>query len=129
MVKCRCGGSDNLGHAEACDVNGSDRAMNLKQLWSIIRGRQTNFRWMNASWTYYPNGDPVALPNPRTAPPLTAAQKAYGLLWQEISDRPRIHEARRALLASMTRAEQRDAIAWVKANHPLTEREILEKSP
>ncbi|HJU06470.1 MAG TPA: hypothetical protein VJ692_15085 [Nitrospiraceae bacterium] len=101
--------------------------MNLKQLWSIIRGRQTNFRWMQASWTYYANGDPVAIP--RTAQPLTAAQKAYGLLWQEISDRPRIHEARRTLLASMTKDEQRDAIAWVKAAYPLTEREILEKSP
>lgn len=33
--------------------------MNLKQLWSICRGQQTNFSWMNASWTYYPNGDPL----------------------------------------------------------------------
>lgn len=33
--------------------------MTLGQLWSIIRGRQTNFRWLNASWTYYPNGDPM----------------------------------------------------------------------
>jgi hypothetical protein len=33
--------------------------MNLKQLWSIIRGRRTNFSWMNASWTYYPDGDPL----------------------------------------------------------------------
>lgn len=60
---------------------------------------------------------------------LTPAQKAYGLLWQEISDRPRVHEARRLLLASMTKNEQRDAIAWVKQLSPLTEREILEKSP
>jgi hypothetical protein len=60
---------------------------------------------------------------------ITPVQKAYGLLWQEISDRPRIHEARRTLLASMTKDEQRDAIAWVKATYPLTEREILEKSP
>jgi hypothetical protein len=37
--------------------------MNLKQLWSIIRGHQTNFRCMNASMTYYPNGDPVASMN------------------------------------------------------------------
>jgi hypothetical protein len=29
----------------------------------------------------------------------------------------------------MTKDEQRDAIAWVKATYPLTEREILEKSP
>jgi len=33
--------------------------VNFKQLWSIMRGRQTNFRWANASWTYYPNGDPM----------------------------------------------------------------------
>lgn len=34
--------------------------MNLKQLWSIFRGRRTNFSWMNASWTYYPDGDPMS---------------------------------------------------------------------
>lgn len=33
--------------------------MNLAQLWSILCGRQTNFSWANASWTYYPNGDPM----------------------------------------------------------------------
>lgn len=60
---------------------------------------------------------------------LTPQQKAYALLWQEITDRPRIHEARRILLASMTKDEQRDAIAWVKQHSPLTDREILEKSP
>ena len=60
---------------------------------------------------------------------LTPTQKAYGLLWQEISDRPRVHQARRILLASMTKDEQRAAIAWVKQQSPLTDREILEKSP
>lgn len=60
---------------------------------------------------------------------LTPTQKAYALLWQEISDRPRIHQARRILLAAMTKDEQRDAIAWVKKTNPLTEREILENSP
>jgi len=34
--------------------------MNLKQIWSIVRGRQTNYRFLNASWTYYPNGDPMS---------------------------------------------------------------------
>jgi len=34
--------------------------MTVGQLWSIFRGRQTNFSWMNASWTYYPNGDPMS---------------------------------------------------------------------
>ncbi|HEY8751619.1 MAG TPA: hypothetical protein VIM11_26795 [Tepidisphaeraceae bacterium] len=33
--------------------------MTLKQLWSIIRGRRTNFSCANASWTYYPDGDPM----------------------------------------------------------------------
>lgn len=28
--------------------------MNLRQLWSIFRGRRINFSWMNASWTYDP---------------------------------------------------------------------------
>lgn len=60
---------------------------------------------------------------------MTPAQKAYALLWQEISDRPRIHEARRILLATLTKDEQRAAITWVKQRSPLTEREILEKSP
>ena len=60
---------------------------------------------------------------------LTPIQKAYGLLWQEISDRSRVHDARRILLAAMTRDEQRDAIAWVKQQSPLTDHEILEKSP
>lgn len=60
---------------------------------------------------------------------ITPVQKAYALLWQEISDRPRIHEARRILLAAMSKDEQRDAITWVKQQYPLTEREILEKMP
>ncbi|WP_291869734.1 hypothetical protein [Bradyrhizobium sp.] len=25
--------------------------MTIAQLWSIIRGRRTNYRWANASWT------------------------------------------------------------------------------
>lgn len=33
--------------------------MTFKQLWSIIRGRRTNFQCLNASWTYYPEGDPM----------------------------------------------------------------------
>ena len=36
--------------------------MNIKQIWSILRGRRTNFSWMNASWTYYPDGDPISKP-------------------------------------------------------------------
>ena len=60
---------------------------------------------------------------------LTPIQKAYGLLWQEISDRPRVHEARKILLETMTRAEQSEAIAWAKSRSPLSDREILEKSP
>jgi len=60
---------------------------------------------------------------------ITSLQKVYALLWQEISDRPRIHEARRILLVEMTKEEQRDAIAWVQQQYPLTEHEILEKCP
>lgn len=33
--------------------------MTFKQLWSIIRGRRTNYRFLNISWTYYPGGDPM----------------------------------------------------------------------
>jgi hypothetical protein len=33
--------------------------MNLRQLWSIIRGRRTNYRLFGISWTYYPDGDPL----------------------------------------------------------------------
>lgn len=60
---------------------------------------------------------------------LTPIQKAYALLWQELTDRPRVHEARKILLAAMTHGEQYDAIAWVKSYSPLTDNEILEKSP
>lgn len=28
--------------------------MTLKQFWSILRGRRTNFRCLNISWTYAP---------------------------------------------------------------------------
>lgn len=33
--------------------------MTLKQLWSIICGRRTNYRLFGISWTYYPGGDPM----------------------------------------------------------------------
>ena len=33
--------------------------MTIRQLWSILRGLRTDFSWMNASWTYYPDGDPM----------------------------------------------------------------------
>ena len=49
------------------DDNGKITHMNLKQLWQILRGRQTNFSWMHASWTYYPDGDPMGkINNPMT---------------------------------------------------------------
>lgn len=41
--------------------------MTLKQLWSILRGRRTDFRWANASWTYYPDGDPMGKPQAKSA--------------------------------------------------------------
>lgn len=43
--------------------------MTFKELWSILRGRQTNFRWANASLTYYPKGDPAGLPRACTCHP------------------------------------------------------------
>ena len=62
---------------------------------------------------------------------LTPAQKAYALLWREmrVSDRPYVRQARMRLLASLTHAEQRAAIAWVCALYPVTEHEILENGP
>lgn len=33
--------------------------MTLRQLWSIFRGRRTNYRLFGISWTYYPDGDPL----------------------------------------------------------------------
>lgn len=60
---------------------------------------------------------------------VTPIQKAYGLLWQETTAMRRVHIARRILLEAMTKDEQREAIAWVKQASPLTDREILEKSP
>lgn len=62
---------------------------------------------------------------------LTPAQIAYALLWRSmsVSDRPYVREARQILLASLTVAQQRAAIAWVQLRHPMTEHEILENAP
>lgn len=58
---------------------------------------------------------------------ISPTQRAYALLWRDMGPKSQeVREARAVLLASLTRDEQRDAIAWVQANHPITEREILE---
>lgn len=57
---------------------------------------------------------------------MTPVQKAYGLLWREmrVSDKPYVREARKILLASINHGEQSEAIAWVRAQYPMTEREL-----
>ena len=58
---------------------------------------------------------------------ISASQRAYALLWRDMGPKSQeVREARAVLLASLTKDEQREAIAWVQANHPITEREILE---
>lgn len=89
--------------------------MKIRELWLLLCNKPVKYRFANMSM--------------ENRTDLTANQKAYGLLWQEISDRPRVHQARSVLLASMTKDEQRAAIVWVKQQSPLTEGEILEKSP
>jgi hypothetical protein len=44
---------------------------------------------------------------------LTAAQRAYALLWRSKSDDRLVNQARRELLETMTREEQREAVTWV----------------
>lgn len=97
--------------------------MTIKELWLLLRNKPVKYRFANMSMQNYPDGDPMG----KTM--LTPIQKAYALLWQEITERPRLHEARRILLASMSKDEQRAAITWVKQQSPLTDGEILEKSP
>lgn len=79
-------------------------------------------------------GQPLyAAPPAATSEPvgLSPAQTAYALLWREmrVSDKPYVREARKTLLASLTHAQQRDAIAWVQSKYPVTEHEILENAP
>jgi hypothetical protein len=58
---------------------------------------------------------------------LTAAQKAYGCLWREITNNsPLVREARVQLRDSITKAERKAGIEWaVAAFGAVTEREVL----
>lgn len=66
-------------------------------------------------------------PHRRRGASLSPTQHAYALLWRDMAPKSReVREARAVLLAALTKDEQRDAIAWVQADRPVTEREILE---
>lgn len=68
---------------------------------------------------------------PAVTPIITPAQMAYALLWREmqVTDRPFAREARKLLLASLTIAEQRAAIAWVLDAHGApADREVLDEA-
>ncbi len=59
--------------------------------------------------------------------PITPIQRAYALLWRDMGPKTYwVREARSMLLSTLTKDEQREAIAWVQGNHPITEREILD---
>lgn len=67
------------------------------------------------------------MPEARRKVALSPAQRAYALLWRDMGPKSQeVREARAVLLASLTKDEQRGAIAWVQANYPITEREITE---
>jgi hypothetical protein len=57
---------------------------------------------------------------------LTAAQQAYGLLWRDMTASPLVHRARKLLLETLTKAEQREAIEWVTREiGPTTTAEVV----
>lgn len=57
---------------------------------------------------------------------LSVTQKAFALLWRDMGpSSPFIREARAVLLAELSKDQQREAIAWIQASHPMTTREIL----
>jgi hypothetical protein len=52
---------------------------------------------------------------------------AYGLLWRDHTASPLIHRARKLLLGTLTKAEQREAIEWVTREvGPTTTAEVLQ---
>jgi hypothetical protein len=61
--------------------------MNLKQIWSILQGRQTNFTWMRASYTYYPDGDPMGKPNKPIESDAEKEWKRLNAVFHEALDR------------------------------------------
>lgn len=59
-------------------------------------------------------------------PALTAAQKAYALLWRTVSSEWQIHAARIELRDSLTGEERRAAIQWVVAEFgPMSTNEVI----
>lgn len=66
-------------------------------------------------------------PHRRRESMLSREQRAYALLWRDMGPKSReVKEARALLLAGLTKDEQRDAIEWIQAERPVTEREIME---
>lgn len=62
----------------------------------------------------------------KTSKPLTPVQTAYALLWRSKSGDNLVNKARGRLLETLTKEEQRDAIAWVLvAVGPMTDAEII----
>lgn len=60
----------------------------------------------------FPKLDSAGLMADMGAPTMTPAQQAYGLLWHDTTASPLVHRARKLLLASLTKDEQREAIEW-----------------
>lgn len=57
---------------------------------------------------------------------ITPKQKAYALLWRSMSPDQYVQRARKELLSSMTKDEQRDAIGWLVGEvEPVSDAEIL----
>lgn len=57
---------------------------------------------------------------------LTPVQVAYALLWRSPTDCALAHRARRELLNSLTKDEQREATAWVvEAFGPMQTKELI----
>lgn len=57
---------------------------------------------------------------------LTATQQAYGLLWRDNTPSPLVHRARKLLLETLSKDEQREAVEWVTREvGPTTTAEVL----
>jgi hypothetical protein len=57
---------------------------------------------------------------------LTAAQRAYGILWRTLTDNKLVHAARKELLDSLSFEERKAGIEWaVKIFGPVTTNEIV----
>lgn len=62
----------------------------------------------------------------KTSKPLTPSQIVYAYLWRSKTGDYLVNRARRVLLETLTKEEQRDAIAWVLvAVGPMTDAEMV----